>query len=43
MRIVTYQIRVPDEIWEKVRKKAGAKGMTINDFIVEILEREVES
>ena len=39
--MVKYTINVPDELWEKF-KKTVTKDKTINDAIVELIQKRVE-
>lgn len=39
--MAAFHLRLPDDLYARLRKKAGAEGRSINAEIVSILEREL--
>jgi plasmid stability protein len=40
--VAAFHLRLPDELYERLRKRAGAEGRSINGEIVAILEAELD-
>ena len=39
--MAAFHLRLPDELYERLRKRAGTEGRSINAEIVRVLEREL--
>lgn len=39
--MAAFHLRLPDELYERLRKRAGAEGLSINAKIVNMLERDL--